>query len=164
MYPRSIIIALFLGVIPVAALAQSHRTVKVDSKLDPPSIQIALSATRTNGDAIITQLLNVPVEMPLGPIDVLREYENAMSGIADTTVAALSGISRAVLEGQITPEQAEYMTQQTYEVSMMQYHMLSTLHAGLEHDVVQAASKRPHKQDAPGAAGAVETSSARQAR
>jgi hypothetical protein len=47
---------------------------------------------------------------------------------------------------------------------MMQYQVLRTLHAGLEHDIVQAASKRPHKQDAPDRAVAVETFSATRTR
>jgi hypothetical protein len=40
---------------------------------------------------------------------------------------ALSAISEAVLEGQITREEEEYLTQEKYEVSMMQYQALSTL-------------------------------------
>lgn len=77
------------------------------------------------------------MEIPLGPVDVLKGYESAMTAIADTTVAALNGISQAVLEGQISSEEAEYLTQERYEVSMMQYHVLSTLHAGVEHDIAK---------------------------
>jgi hypothetical protein len=33
-----------------------------------------------------------------------------------TTVAGLSGISQAVLEGTITREEAEYLTQESYQV------------------------------------------------
>jgi hypothetical protein len=164
MYSRSIISAVFLAIMPLTAVAQSHHTVKDNTESDPPSIQIVLSGTRTKGDAVITQLLDAPVEMPLGPIDVLKGYESAMSAIADTTVVVLTGISQAVIQGQLTREEAEYLTQERYEVSMMQYQVLSTLHAGLEHDIAQAALKRPHKQDAPGTAGAVETSSVRPAR
>jgi hypothetical protein len=164
MYSRSIIIAVFLAVMPLAAVAQSHRAVKDKSELDPPSVKIVLSGTRLNGDAIITQLLDVPVEIPLGPIDVLKGYESAMTAIAEATVAALNGISQAVLEGQITSEEAEYLTQERYEVSMMQYRVLSTLHAGLEHDIAQAASNRQHRQAVTDKADAVETSSTRQAR
>jgi len=38
MYPRSIIIAVFLAVIPLTAVAHSQRVVKVKSELDPPSV------------------------------------------------------------------------------------------------------------------------------
>ena len=164
MYSRSIIIAVFLAVMPLTAVAQSHCAVRNNSELDPPSVKLVLSGTRPNGDAIITQLLDVPVEIPLGPIDVLKGYESAMTAIADTTVTALNGISQAVLEGQITSEEAEYLTQERYEVSIMQYHVLSTLHAGLEHDIAQAASNRQHRQAVTDEACAVETSSTRQAR
>jgi hypothetical protein len=101
MYPRSIIIVVFLAIIPVTAVAQSHSAVN-KSELDPPSIQIVVSGTHTNGDAVISQLLDAPVEMPLGPIDVLKGYESAMTAIAETTVAVLTSISQAVLEGQIS--------------------------------------------------------------
>lgn len=164
MSSRSIIIAVLFAVIPLSAVAQSPRAVKENSELDPPSMQIVLSGTHANGNTVISQLLEVPVEIPLGPVDVLRGYESAMTAIAETTVVVLNGISQAVTEGQITREEAEYLTQQKYEISMMQYQALSTLHAGLEHDIVQAASKRPHKQDAPDPAVAVETFSARQTR
>jgi hypothetical protein len=62
---------------------------------------------------------------------------------------ALFGISKAALEGQITRQEAEYLTQQRYQVSMMEYQVLSTLHASLEHDIEQAAaqSRSPHEEE-----------------
>jgi hypothetical protein len=127
-------------------------------------MQIVLSGAHTNGDAVISQLLDVKAEIPLGPVDVLGGYENAMTAIAETTVVALSGISQAVLEGQITRKEAEYLTQEKYQISMMQYQVLSTLHAGLEHDIAQATANRPNKQDPPDTVVTVETSSASQGR
>lgn len=164
MYSRSIIIALFLAVMPLTAEAQSYRVVKNKSELDPPSIQIVLSGTHTNSDAVLTQLLDVPATIPVGPIAVLKGYESAMTAIEESTVAVLSDIAQAVFEGQITSVEADYLTQERYEVSMMQYQVLSALHASLAHEIEQAASKRQHRQDVPDTAGAVETSSTRRAR
>jgi hypothetical protein len=106
MYSRSIIIAVLFAVIPVSAIAQSPRAVKQKSDLNPPSIPIVLSGTHANGNPVISQLLAVPPEIPLAPVDVLRGYESAMTAIAETTVVALNGISQAVTEGQITREEA----------------------------------------------------------
>ena len=163
MYSRPIIIAVFLAVTSLTAAAQSHRALD-KSKLDPPSIQIVLSGTQTNGDAVISQLLDVTAEIPLGPDDLLRSYERAMTAIAERTSAQLSGISQAVFKGELTREEAEYLTQERYEVSIMQYQVLSTLHASLEHDIAEAASNRPHQQDVPDTAVDADTYSAMQAR
>jgi len=46
MHPRSILIAVFLAVMPLAALAQSHCAVQDKSDLDPPSIRSAPYGTR----------------------------------------------------------------------------------------------------------------------
>lgn len=163
MNPRSSIAALFLlTVVPLTAVAHSHHAVKDQSEVDPPSIRSVLSGTHTDSDAVISQVLDVKPEIPLGPVDVLRSYEIAMTVIAERTSAQLSGISQAADNGQITREQAEYLTQERYEISMMQYQALSTLHDSLEHDIEQAAapSNSSQNQDAHDTAGEIATSSA----
>jgi hypothetical protein len=165
MNPRTSIVALFLiAIMPSTGVAQSQRTVKNKSAIDPPSIRSIVSGTHTNGDEVISQLLDVKAEVPLGPADVLRSYEIAMTLIAERTSAQLSGISQAAENGEITREQAEYLTQEGYEIAMMQYQVLSTLHDSLEHDIEQAAgpSNSSQNQDAHDTAGTVETFSARQ--
>lgn len=164
MYPRSIVAAVFLAVLPLTAVAQSHCAVKDKSESDPPSMQSVLFRTRTNTNVVISQLLDVKPEIPLGPIDVLRRYESAMTAIEQTTVVTLSGISQAALEGQITRQEAEFLTQERYQVSMMQYQVLSTLHASLEHDIEQAGAQSSSpdegEEDTPDTGVAVVTSSA----
>jgi hypothetical protein len=163
MNPRTSIVALFLlAIMPSAAVAQTHRAVKDKSEVDPPSIRSIVSGTHTNGDEVISQLFDVRAEIPLGPVDVLRSYEIAMTVIAERTSAQLSGISQAAENGEITREQAEYLTQEGYEISMMQYQVLSTLHDSLEHDIEQAAgpSNSSQNQDAHDAAGELEIVSA----
>jgi hypothetical protein len=163
MNPRTSIVALFLlAIMPSTGVAQSQRTVKNKSAIDPPSIRSIVSGTHTNGDEVISQLLDVKAEVPLGPADVLRSYEIAMTLIAERTSAQLSGISQAAENGEITREQAEYLTQEGYEISMMQYQVLSTLYDSLEHDIEQAAgpSNSSQNQDAHDAAGEREIFSA----
>ena len=93
-----------------------ERVATAITELLPPSLQIVLSGTHPNGDAVISQLLDVPSEIPLGPIDVLRGYESAMTVIAERTSSELSGISQAVCKGEITREEEEYLTQERYVI------------------------------------------------
>ena len=162
MNPKSIVALFLLAIMPSTGVALSHRAATDKSEVDPPSIRSVLSGTRTNSDAVISQVLDVKPEIPLGPVDVLRSYEIAMTVIAERTSAQLSGISQAADNGQITREQAEYLTQERYEISMMQYQALSTLHDSLEHDIEQAAapSNSSQNQDAHDMAGEIATSSA----
>jgi hypothetical protein len=59
--------------------------------------------------------------MPLGPQDVLKSYEIALSLVADKTSNDFAVIVQAQQANQITREQAEYLLQQRYQVAMMQY-------------------------------------------
>jgi hypothetical protein len=158
MNSRSIIVAVFLAVVPLTAVAQSNRAVKDKSELDPPSIQSVLAQTHTD-DTVISGLADSRAEVPLGPIDVLTGYENEMTAIAERISTELFSISQAVRMGQMTREQAEYLTQEHYQLAIMQYQVLSTLHDSLEHDVEEA----DHKGDAPDSAVVVETPFAMQA-
>jgi|SRR5215471_13406308 len=76
--------------------------------------------------------------MPLGPQDVLKSYEIAMSLLADKTSTDFSVIVQAQQTNQITREQAEYLLQQRYQTAMMQYQVLSALHDVLKHDIEEA--------------------------
>jgi hypothetical protein len=82
--------------------------------------------------------------MPLGPQDVLKSYEIAMSLVADKTSADFSSIVQAQQTNQITREQAEYLLQQRYQVAMMQYQVLSALHDVLRHDIDEASQHGTH--------------------
>ncbi len=78
----------------------------------------------------------------LGPQDILKSYEIAMSMVADKTSADFSVIVQAQQTNQITREQAEYLLQQSYQVAMMQYQVLSALHDVLKHDIDEAAGQQ----------------------
>ena len=107
MYFRPTIIAVLFALTSFTAGAQSHRVLD-KSELDPPSIQIVLSGTQTNGDAVISQLLDVIAGIPLGPSDLLKGYERAMTAIAERTSAELSGIRK-----QYSGENSRAMKQST---------------------------------------------------
>ncbi len=97
-------------------------------------------------------------EIPLGPLDALKEYENEMTVIAQRMSAEMANISQAQQANQITREQAEYLIQERYQVAMMQFQTLSALHDALGRDVAQAAAvaKPPDTTVEPDAAVVVE--------
>jgi predicted nucleic acid-binding protein len=80
-------------------------------------------------------------EMPLGPQDVLKSYEIAMSLVADKTSSDFAIIVQAQQANQITREQAEYLLQQRYQVAIIQYQVLSSLHDVLKHDIDEATQQ-----------------------
>jgi hypothetical protein len=138
---KSILVAVFLlAVVPRAARAQSTPTT---AKFEPPPLQtIVARAPQTSGEGI-SSLLAVKPEIPLGPNDVLKGYENGMTAIAERISAELASISQAVRLGHITRDQADYLTQERYQLAVIQYQVLSTLHDSLAHDMAQASSLSP---------------------
>ena len=91
---------------------------------------------------VLSDVIALKPEMPLGPQDVLKSYEIAMSMVADRTSADLSVIVQAQQANQITRQQAEYLLQQSYQMAMMRYQVLSALHDVLKHDIDDAAGQQ----------------------
>jgi len=148
---RSNLVAIcLLAVVPLAVMAQTPQQVKTDVKLEPPLLPSPVAATRLATDEAISSLLVVQPEIPLGPGDVLKGYENGMTAIADRISAQLANISQAVRLGHITRDQADYLTQQTYQLAVMQYQVLSTLHDSLAHDMALAATRSKRSPTEPG--------------
>jgi hypothetical protein len=138
---KSILVALFLlAVVPRATRAQSTQTT---AEFEPPPLQKVVAAARLTTGEKISSLLEVKAEIPLGPNDVLKGYENGMTAIAERISAELASISQAVRLGHITRDQADYLTQQRYQLAVMQYQVLSTLHDSLAHDMAQASGPSP---------------------
>src|SRR5215471_16361414 len=96
-------------------------------------------ANPSQTDEVIERLLAIQPAIPLGPVDVLKSYEDAMAMIAQRLSADLTSISQAHRTNQITRDQAEYLIQNRYQVAMMQHDVLSALHDGLEDDIARAA-------------------------
>jgi hypothetical protein len=104
----------------------------------PTLERVLISTNDAQSNTVLADLIAVKPEMPLGPQDVLKSYEIAMSLLADKTSSDFSVIVRAQQVNQITREQAEYLLQERYQTAMMQYQVLSALHDVLKHDIDEA--------------------------
>ena len=127
-----------LGSVFHPAAAQPKKKIEVDA----PRPEGILAGTSMQSNAVLSDLIAIKPEMPLGPQDVLKSYEIAMSMVADKISADFSVIVRAQQANQITREQAEYLLQQSYQMALMQYQVLSALHEVLKHDIDEAAGQQ----------------------
>jgi len=140
MKTRQILITiLILATVWHSATAQPK---KKNIPADAPPLESILAGTSMQSNPVLSDLIALKPEMPLGPQDILKSYEIAMSLVADKTSADLSVIVQAQQTNQITREQAEYLLQQSYQVAMMQYQVLSALHDVLKHDIDEAAGQQ----------------------
>jgi hypothetical protein len=136
MKSRQIFIAiLILASLCGAAAAQPRKT---KSQVEAPQERPPVVTNYAQSDSVLPGLIAAKAQMPLGPQDVLKSYEIGMSLIADKTSTDFSVIVQAQQANQITREQAEYLLQQRYQVAMMQYQVLSSLHDVLKHDIDEA--------------------------
>src|SRR5579864_5551543 len=140
MKTRRILITIFiLATVWHTAAAQPK---KKNVPADAPPPEGILSGTSMQSNPVLSDLVALKPEMPLGPQDVLKSYEIAMSMVADKTSADFSVIVQAQQANQITREQAEYLLQQRYQMAMMQYQVLSALHDVLKHDIDEATRQQ----------------------
>jgi hypothetical protein len=145
---RSLVGALLsLAVMAGTALAQGARK---GADVAPPSLEKALASAPTPDNAQLAELIAVKPELPLGPADVLREYEQGMALIAQGMSAEFVTISRAQQANQVTREQAEYLIGERYQIAMMQYQVLSALHEALERDMAQEAARTKRARGSAG--------------
>jgi predicted ribonuclease toxin of YeeF-YezG toxin-antitoxin module len=119
-----------------AAAQPKKKNIPVEA---PESI---LAGTSMQSNPVLPDLITLKPEMPLGPQDILKSYEIAMSLVVDKTSSDFSVIVQAQQANQITREQAEYLLQQSYQMAMMQYQVLSALHDVLQHDIDEAAAQQ----------------------
>ena len=133
--------------VPVVILATLWHTAAAQPKKkniqpDAPRPESILAGTSMQSNPVLSSLIAIKPEMPLGPQDLLKSYEIAMSLVADKTSSDLSVIVQAQQTNQINREQAEYLLQQRYQMAMMQYQVLSALHDVLKHDIDEAAGQQ----------------------
>ena len=156
---RSIVVTIsLLTVMPLVALAQPARKTRTHVDIEPPRLKKILANTASQPNGELASALATKPEIPLGPLDALKEYENEMTVIAQRMSAEMANISQAQQANQITREQAEYLIQERYQVAMMQFQTLSALHDALGRDVAQtsAAAKHSNTTAEPDAAVVVE--------
>ena len=135
MKSRQILIAVvILATMCHSAAAQKKRKIRAAV----PPVQGVLVGTNDQSNAVLSELVALQPQMPLGPQDVLKSYEIAMTMLADKTSNDFSFIVQAQERNQISREQAEYLLQERYQVAMMQYQVLSSLHDVLKHDIDEA--------------------------
>jgi hypothetical protein len=138
MKSRQILMAIvILCTVWCTAAAQPKKKVEVDA---PPPEGI-LAGTSVQSNPILSDLIALKPEMPLGPQDVLKSYEIAMGMVADKTSADFFVIVQAQKANQITRKQAEYLLEQIYQTAMMQYQVLSALHDVLKRDIDEASQQ-----------------------
>ncbi len=141
---ESMVVVFSLAVVPLAFAAQSSHTVRRTAEVGPPRLESVVPLSRLGTDQELVGLLAVQPQIPLGPADLLKGYENGMSAIAQRISAELAAIAEAVRLGHITPDQAEYLTQERYQLAIMQYQVLSTLHDSLAQEIAQASTRSKH--------------------
>jgi hypothetical protein len=130
---------LSLAVMAGTALAQKARK---GADVEPPPLEKVLAGSgKIPNNAQLAELMAIKPELPLGPTDVLKEYEHGMALIAQAMSADVVNISRAQEANQVTREQAEYLIGERYQIAMMQYQVLSALHDVLERDVAEEATR-----------------------
>jgi len=130
---------LILATVWHTAAAQSK---KKNIHADAPPPESILAGTSMQSNPVLPDLTALTPEMPLGPRDVLKSYEIAMNMVADKTSADFFVIVQAQQTNQITRQQAEYLLQQSYQMALMQYKVLSALHDVLKHDIDKAAGQQ----------------------
>ena len=156
MKSRLIVVAAFLLVVmPRAAVAQTPRATRASAAAEPPPLSLQNFASTSPPDGIIEHLFAFQPAIPLGPVDVLKEYEDGMTLIAQQLSADLISISQANIARQITRDEAEYLILERYQVAMMQHDVLSALHDSLEHEVAQTPI-RPSRSRSPDTAVVVQ--------
>jgi hypothetical protein len=144
------ILITILGLIttPFAASAQarpSRMGFGIPSKPTVPAKAQSVDA------AVLAEVLAVPESKPLGPSDLLKEYEGAMAETAQGFNAEVNRIAEAVQQKAITEDQGEFLCKEAYELAMMQFQVLSGLHDMLEEQLREAPAPAPPANQAPAA-------------
>jgi hypothetical protein len=139
---RFIILAVCtLAVIPHVAAAQKVRLALTSADAEPPVLPAHTLAQTNDSDRAIGGLFAFQPAIPLGPVDVLKGYEDEMNFLAQSLSAELVRIAQANRSNRITRAEAEYLIQQRYQVAMMQHEVLSALHDSVQHDLDLAAKR-----------------------
>ena len=75
----------------------------------------------------------------LGPEDALGAYEQQMQLVFQKTCEELDAITQAVYNGNITREQAEYLSGERFQLGMMQFQLLRTLYLSTAYTIQKAS-------------------------
>lgn len=139
MKSRLIVVAICLLIVIPRVVAQVSRATRASAAEEPPPLSQHTFANANQPDEVIAGLFAFQPDIPLGPGDVLKGYEDGMTLIAQRLSAELISISQANGANQITRDEAEHLIQNRYRVAMMQHEVLGALYDSLQHDLAQAA-------------------------
>jgi hypothetical protein len=114
---------------------------------EPP--HLAMARASMDNTHVPADLLAITPVIPRGSRDLLRDYELEMASVAGRLAMDLVVISNAVGTGQITREQGEYVSGEQYQVAMMQFQLLSALHAMLDEDLARTPAVRTDPTPSP---------------
>jgi hypothetical protein len=115
---------------------------------EPPHVAI-VGASPENAH-VLADLVSGPPVIPLGPRDLLRDYELEMASITERLSTDLGVISNAAGTGQITREEGEYVSGERYQVAMMQFQLFSALHTMVEADLARTPAVPTESTPSPG--------------
>jgi hypothetical protein len=98
-----------------------------------------------NDSVLLNDVLNVPSVTPLGPYDLLQQYDSQMMAISQHLGEELLQVLVEVQNDGLDPDTADYVSEHNYELAMMQFQLLSVLHADLAKSIANA-EKEPGEQ------------------
>lgn len=129
---RGLFLAAAVCAAPFIAVAENDA-----SAVDTTSINAATQIKPSNP---LADVLSVPSAVPLGPRDLIAQYESGMSDIGNRMSSDLASISEAVQKKELTREQAEAIIGERYQLAMMQFQLLSALHDMAVEDLAQSST------------------------
>jgi hypothetical protein len=129
--PLLVSVTLLLFTVPFAFTQKAS----VNKRAVEPQIQDAIAQPGTRTNEVLSNLLAFAPEIPRGPVEILRQYEDQMTLISQTFTIEISLITEAVHQGQVSRPQADYLMQQRFQIAMMQYEVLNALHDSLAFEV-----------------------------
>jgi Heavy-metal resistance len=130
---RTLFLAAVVFVTPCLAIAESDSDAVERSNIG--------TTTHTQPDSNLEQVLTTPSAAPLGPRDLIAEYERGMTEIGNRMSSDLANISQAVQKKELTREQAEEIIGERYQLAMMQFQLLSALHDILVEDLARSSAR-----------------------
>jgi hypothetical protein len=133
MFTMKTILALIFNLLSFVPLFQAQAFGRDDSDAPPPQIKVAPSSA--DMPSALATILKINPATPRGPNDLLRDYEAQMEAVSRRFSNELGAISQALQHSQLSQERAEETTGERYQVAMMQFQLLSALHAMLEREI-----------------------------
>jgi hypothetical protein len=141
MKAKSILIIIFMTVIPILASAQANSG-NDSAPTNPPA-----SAGSLLPDPGPT---NVPAGPgSLGPQEVLQEYQTVMVAITQNFSANLAGITEAVQQGKMSSEEGKTSSAQQYLIAQMQFQLLSAWRQMEKQDLAKVPAPEDKSEASP---------------